>query len=186
MKSEPSDGCDQTGVFSFGTIHGVIGSDPLCPYNKQVKRVNGWMFSCLRASQDSLSIRFCYRTLALELKTNMTPAVIKNSSAKRAQILYRSVKKNRCVVAFFHWSVCTGVPFCWVVSEDVEFQSSGGSREVENWNVTLLSFVWSCYNHYFYIKNRSNVPDGLCVASSVELAYICKENIWYTMRKIWM
>lgn len=46
----------------------------------------------LRAPQDSLSVRFCYRTPALErspeLKTNTAPADIKNSLAKRAQIWY--------------------------------------------------------------------------------------------------
>lgn len=93
---------DQTAVFPFGTMHGGIGSSPLCPYNKQVKRVNDCMFSWLRALSDSLSVRFCYRTLAikrsLELKTSMAPVDIKNSLAERAQTLYtKSVK-----AAFFH------------------------------------------------------------------------------------
>lgn len=50
------------------------------------------MFPWLRVLQDSLSIGLYYRTMArkrsLELKTNTAPVDIKNSSAKRAKILY--------------------------------------------------------------------------------------------------
>ena len=50
------------------------------------------MFSWLRAPQDSLSVSFCYRTLALkrshEVEVNMAPADIKNSLVEREWMLY--------------------------------------------------------------------------------------------------
>lgn len=89
-------------VFPFGTMHGGIGFNPMCPYNKQVRRMNDCMFSRFRALQESLSVRFCYRTAAikhsLELKTCVAPVDIKNSWARErtgpVYKGYRSVKKE--------------------------------------------------------------------------------------------